>query len=75
MLNRFLRLLRYLSPTARVTPGAHWGLGRDTCLAAMTTWRASWMDDARWQRTCTAHELEVLLFKAQIEADWQRRAA
>lgn len=36
----------------------------------MTTWRADWMDDERWNRTCKTHELEVLLFKSQIETDW-----
>lgn len=57
----------------RVTPGPDWGLPAETCLVAMTTWRAGWMDDARWQRTCTTHELEALLFKAQIETDWAKR--
>jgi hypothetical protein len=28
------------------------------------------MDDDRWMRTRKTHELEVLLFKAQIETDW-----
>ena len=37
----------------------------------MTTWRAGWMDDARWLRTVKSHELEVLLFRAQIESDWK----
>ena len=57
----------------RVTPGPDWGLPDDSCLVAMTTWRAGWMDDARWQRTRTTHALEVLLFKAQIETDWAAR--
>jgi len=52
----------------RVTPGPDWGLPADSCLVAMTTWRAGWMDDERWARTCKTHELEVLLFKAQIES-------
>lgn len=55
----------------RVTPGPDWGLPPDSCLVAMTTWRAGWMDDARWDRTRTTHELEVLLFKAQIETAWK----
>jgi hypothetical protein len=59
----------------RVTPGPDWGLGQDACLAAMTTWRVQWMDDARWARTCTTHELEVLLFKAQIETDFSKADA
>ncbi|MDR0808779.1 MAG: hypothetical protein LBE86_06590 [Gemmobacter sp.] len=57
----------------RVTPGPDWGLPEATCLVAMTTWRAGWMDDARWQRTRATHALEVLLFKAQIESDWAAR--
>jgi hypothetical protein len=57
----------------RVTPGPDWGLFEETCLVAMSTWRAEWMDAERWQRTCTTHELEVLLFKAQIEAAWASR--
>jgi hypothetical protein len=57
----------------RVTPGPDWGLPADSCLVAMTTWRAGWMDDARWQRTRTTHELEALLFKAQIETAWAAR--
>lgn len=55
----------------RVTPGADWGQPQASCMVAMTTWRAGWMDDERWMRTCTTHELEVLLFKAQIETDWR----
>ncbi len=51
----------------RVTRGADWGQPEGTAMVAMTTWRAAWMDDARWARTCKTHELEVLLFKAQIE--------
>ena len=54
----------------RVTPGTDWGLPEASCLVAMTTWRADWMDDERWNRTCKTHELEVLLFKSQIETDW-----
>lgn len=54
----------------RVTSGADWGMGADRCIAAMTTWRAGWMDDERWRRTCVTHETEVLLFKAQIETAW-----
>lgn len=56
----------------RVSPGTDWGLPEESCLVAMTTWRANWMNDARWQQTQKTHELEALLFKAQIEADWKR---
>lgn len=55
----------------RVTPGPDWGLPAQTCLVALATWRAGWMSEARWQRTRTTHELEVLLLKSQIETDWQ----
>ncbi|MBC2835747.1 hypothetical protein [Paragemmobacter straminiformis] len=55
----------------RVASGPDWGLPETACLVAMTTWRAGWMDDARWQRTCKTHELEVLLFKSQIEQGWK----
>lgn len=51
----------------RVVGGADWGQPDTTAMVAMTTWRAAWMDDDRWARTCKTHELEVLLFKAQIE--------
>lgn len=57
----------------RVTPGADWGLNAQTCLVAITTWRDCGMTDDRWQRTCRTHDLEVLLFKAQIETDWGRQ--
>jgi hypothetical protein len=54
----------------RLVAGTEWGLDAGHCIAAMTTWRAAFMTDARWARTCTTHELEVLLFKEQIETDW-----
>ena len=57
----------------RVTPGPDWGLPEASCLVAMSTWRAGWMDDARWHRTCTTHAAGALLFKAQIETDWAAR--
>jgi len=59
----------------RLSPGAAWDIGADTCLAAMTTWRPAAMEAWRWARTCTTHELEVLLFKAQIETDWRTHDA
>lgn len=57
----------------RVAAGTELGLGNTCCLAAMTAWRTSEMDEARWARTCTTHELEALLFKAQIEAAWLKK--
>jgi len=55
----------------RLVAGGEWGLSEHACIAAMTTWRAAFMTDARWARTCATHELEVLLFKEQIEAEWK----
>ncbi|WP_306119317.1 MULTISPECIES: hypothetical protein [unclassified Roseitalea] len=55
----------------RLSPGSDWGLDADSCLAAMSTWRAGWMDEERWARTCATHECEVLLFKAQIETAYK----
>jgi len=62
--------LREPRVSLRLTPGALWGFGQTTCLFSMSTWRAAWMDDARWMRTCSTHETEALLFKAQTEAAW-----
>lgn len=55
----------------RVLAGTEWGLPPDSSIATMTTWRAAFMSDGRWERTRITHELEVLLFKAQIEANWK----
>lgn len=55
----------------RLVAGAEWGLAEQSCIAAMTTWRAAFMSDERWSRTRTTHELEVLLFKEQIETEWK----
>lgn len=57
----------------RLVAGTEWGLPDDACIAAMTTWRAAFMTDERWARTCTTHELEALLFKEQIETEWKAR--
>ena len=57
----------------RLVAGAEWGLADSACIAAMTTWRAAFMNDERWARTRATHELEVLLFKEQIETEWKAR--
>lgn len=54
----------------RVSAGEDCGIGEAACMAAMTTWRVGHGDDEGWIRTCRAHDLEVLLFKAQIETTW-----
>ncbi|MCB1448218.1 MAG: hypothetical protein KDJ87_21170 [Rhizobiaceae bacterium] len=55
----------------RLVAGAEWSLPEASCIAAMTTWRAAFMTDERWARTRATHELEVLLFKEQIETQWK----
>ena len=57
--------------SVRLVAGTEWGLAETSCIAAMTTWRAAFMDDERWARTRATHELEVLLFKEQIETAWK----
>lgn len=59
----------------RVVDGADWGRPDDSAMVAMTTWRAAWMDEDRWTRTCKTHELEVLLFKSQIETAFRSAQA
>jgi hypothetical protein len=54
----------------RIVPGDTLGSDDACCIATMTTWRADHVDDDGWIRTCRAHDLEVLLFKAQIETAW-----
>ena len=62
--------LRLPRVSIRVTPGETRGMEHDDCTAAMTTWRAAGLDHEGWLRTCRAHDVEVLLFKAQIETAW-----
>lgn len=44
-------------------------LGGETgrCLVALMAWRSPDTPVATWERTCTAHETEILLIKAQLE--------
>jgi len=79
--NRALGLIDYLvgdednrQPriSIRLVPGALCGLPDDQCAAAMTAWRVRDMTEARWDQLIKTHELEVLLFKAQIEARFKR---
>jgi len=62
--------LRVPRISIRVTSGENWGIGDSACMVAMTTWRADAVDEAGWTRTCRMHDLEVLLFKAQVETIW-----
>jgi hypothetical protein len=58
----------------RVTPGEVLGHPQSTCLVTLVALRAAGADGARWARTCTAHETEILLIKAQLEAALAREA-
>lgn len=61
----------------RVVSGEAVGHGPDACIVSMSALRALSMSEERWQRTCVTHQLEVLLFKEQIEtayANGQGRA-
>lgn len=55
---------------ARVTPGEVLGHPPGTCLVTLVALRAAGADPERWARTCTAHETEILLIKAQLERAW-----
>jgi hypothetical protein len=54
--------------SARVVPGTVCGLGSGCCYVTLTAWRTASMDDDRWARLLSAHEAEIWLIKAQIEA-------
>ncbi|WP_425049468.1 hypothetical protein [Psychromarinibacter sp. S121] len=52
----------------RIVPADVCGLGGAECLVTMSAWRASDMDDTRWQQLCACHEAEIHLIRAQCEA-------
>lgn len=52
----------------RVVPGFVIGLDANQCQVSMIAWRAVGATDATWLRTCTTHETEILLIKAQLES-------
>ena len=54
--------------SARVIAGPVCGLPETSCYVTLTAWRVAGMSDARWSRLCAAHEAEIWLIKAQIEA-------
>jgi hypothetical protein len=54
--------------SARVIPGPVCGLEEGACLVTLTAWRAMAMSEERWARLCAAHEAEIWLIKAQMEA-------
>jgi hypothetical protein len=54
--------------SARVIPGPVCDLPATSCYVTLTAWRVDGMDQARWSRLCAAHDAEIWLIKAQIEA-------
>ncbi len=52
---------------ARVQPGAELGYAAGTCVITLMAWRTADMDDARWQRLRTAHEVEIDMIRAELE--------
>ena len=52
---------------ARVQPGAELGHVEGTCIVTLMAWRSAGMDEARWQRLCAAHEVEIEMIRAELE--------
>lgn len=52
---------------ARVQAGAELGYAEGTCVVTLMAWRSADMDDARWQRLCAAHAVEIDLIRAGLE--------
>ena len=57
----------------RIADGPLAGLGPESCVIALSAWRQAAANDERWARTCTTHETEVLLIKAQLETGYTER--
>jgi hypothetical protein len=54
--------------SARVTPGEVIGRTREECLVTLVAYRTAEMTAERWKRLQQAHDVEVRLLKARIEA-------
>lgn len=52
---------------ARVQPGVELGYADDSCVVTLMAWRSADMDDARWRRLCTTHEVEIDIIRAELE--------
>lgn len=52
----------------RVTAGPVLGLDAGCCVVTLHALRAVTADGGTWIRTCTVHDAEILLIKAQLEA-------
>lgn len=59
----------------RVTPGTVLGHADGKCLITMIALRMADSEADRWARTCTTHETEILLIKAQLEAAYTGSAS
>ena len=57
----------------RVADGGPLRHGDGVCIVTLSALRAATSDDERWQKTCTTHETEILLIKAQLETAWGSR--
>jgi hypothetical protein len=53
---------------ARVVPGGEVGSGPGHSLVLLLAWRPAGMDDERWHRLVSSHEVEILLLRCRIEA-------
>lgn len=52
---------------ARVQPGAELGYAADHCVVTLMAWRSADMDDVRWRRLCSTHEVEIDIIRAELE--------
>lgn len=53
----------------RVTPSDVLGGASGCCIVSMHALRSTQAAEGAWARTCTTHEAEILLIKAQLEAE------
>ena len=79
--NRTLALIDYLVGddalrvpriSIRLAEGKPCNLPEGMCAAAMSAWRVQGMSEDRWDQLMKTHEVEVLLFKAQIETRFKQ---
>lgn len=57
----------------RVTDGQKLEHDAKSCLVSLHALRSCRATDETWARTCTSHETEILLIKAQLETAWAAR--
>lgn len=58
---------------ARVQPGPELGFEAGQCVVTLLAWRPAGMGDDRWQRLKAAHEVEIDLIRAALEAPEEAR--